>query len=546
MSTYTIEKAARGYIIRGDIPVSDLKAITDDAASHQFDIADAHISAHLGATMVLTSSAISRVWRAELGIKKQAAEQRSEKLKAMYAASFAAHEIRERGEGWYLLQRREGEYWHSEFWTKVVVGAQTSRPSLMTVFGDYEPTTFGNYSGPPSRIYHWMGRSNSLDYYVRQKASIGTDRDSAVSWDNGVALEGIADLIIQRREELIDEDEDPRNDATLAELWELTNSLDNQGEFDAARWALGHVEQEDLFEVGVVTSNRVYIAHAALGRLCDLLDSEEKASIHTSFSTEPMASISTDDALVGEQSEVPEAACLHTQFEIEADVLSGRSCAEEQADGNGPCGACQNCLRARIKDIEAASNLLQVGLAHSESRCQAMREELNAERTAPYSNSRIVDAYDKGVQAGRAQFLTSTWEHPEFWLASFDDDFDVSEEGTTREEAIDLALGSASSYDKTLYVARASWTDPAKLMPTAHAVLAVMEERKAEFAEPVSLYINKEQRVELTQMLASWARRSVGKRFWESGAGEEIALKWCDECEEICSGPYAACECVPL
>jgi len=41
-------------------------------------------------------------------------------------------------------------------------------------------------------------------------------------------------------------------------------------------------------------------------------------------------------------------------LEAEADVLSGRACAEEQEAGKGPCGACVRCLRARIKHLVAS------------------------------------------------------------------------------------------------------------------------------------------------------------------------------------------------
>jgi hypothetical protein len=44
------------------------------------------------------------------------------------------------------------------------------------------------------------------------------------------------------------------------------------------------------------------------------------------------------------------------KYKVEADVLSGRSCLEEQKKGNGPCGICKLCLRERIKYLQKAED----------------------------------------------------------------------------------------------------------------------------------------------------------------------------------------------
>ena len=41
------------------------------------------------------------------------------------------------------------------------------------------------------------------------------------------------------------------------------------------------------------------------------------------------------------------------EISIHLEVLDGTSCAQEQADGNGPCGICTSCLRARLEQAEA-------------------------------------------------------------------------------------------------------------------------------------------------------------------------------------------------
>lgn len=42
---------------------------------------------------------------------------------------------------------------------------------------------------------------------------------------------------------------------------------------------------------------------------------------------------------------------IFERFAAEADVLSGRSCRENQDQGRGPCGACVPCLHHRIKHL---------------------------------------------------------------------------------------------------------------------------------------------------------------------------------------------------
>lgn len=47
------------------------------------------------------------------------------------------------------------------------------------------------------------------------------------------------------------------------------------------------------------------------------------------------------------------------ELEAEVAVLSGTACAEEQAEGNGPCGACRTCRNKRIAELEAENAKLR-------------------------------------------------------------------------------------------------------------------------------------------------------------------------------------------
>lgn len=50
---------------------------------------------------------------------------------------------------------------------------------------------------------------------------------------------------------------------------------------------------------------------------------------------------------------------VYAEVVAEAEVYSGRACKEEQAAGNGPCGACPECYRKRIADLVAENKQLR-------------------------------------------------------------------------------------------------------------------------------------------------------------------------------------------
>ncbi len=66
----------------------------------------------------------------------------------------------------------------------------------------------------------------------------------------------------------------------------------------------------------------------------------------------------------------------------EIHVWSGKACEEEQAAGNGPCGACRYCLPRQYDDLDIANLRIQryeKMLANYERELQELRNERNAQ-----------------------------------------------------------------------------------------------------------------------------------------------------------------------
>ena len=130
----------------------------------------------------------------------------------------------------------------------------------LLVHGDVDAVIFGVCSGYKSwrDVLNWMNRA---DYgYAEEKASIGsTCSEMARGFDEEVALWKICDW---RRHGYIPDKESAR------EVWDLIQS----GDWHEAQNKLWSMD----FELGLatVTLPRVFMAQAAITRLCELLDAE--------------------------------------------------------------------------------------------------------------------------------------------------------------------------------------------------------------------------------------------------------------------------------
>lgn len=184
------------------------------------------------------------------------------------AKAFSRHVITKRGDDHrrWLLQRLYPD--GKPDWTFAAEVIVLEGGGLF-VGGDIDHVVFS--WGPPDPVarLRWMGECRDLDYYVRQKARIGTrDRQCVDVWESSVACEELKQHVADYDDAL--KDEEALQDALRA---------DTQQDFlDSAYKALGG-DACDAWDVvhdmGEVLAAPVIYAHAALARLCALLREEE-------------------------------------------------------------------------------------------------------------------------------------------------------------------------------------------------------------------------------------------------------------------------------
>lgn len=100
---------------------------------------------------------------------------------------------------------------------------------------------------------------------------------------------------------------------------------------------------------------------------------------------------------------------LIEELEAEVAVLSGTACAEEQAEGNGPCGACRTCRNKRITELEAENTKLRKCVAAADATSLQVGRILSGERWE--GDFRLVhadgmldlDGSDRDYRAARAE-----------------------------------------------------------------------------------------------------------------------------------------------
>lgn len=243
---------------------------------------------------------------------------------------FAKHVIASRGERrWRLQVRLPNGIWDPRFWVEVLV---LDGGKLM-VHGDVETVVFGRYTDSRSveATLRWIGRCTDIGYYVAQKAAIGTGEvvyernadvacyelatklhaallyaylefrpESDAEWldesstdDLSSADRGRQLLAVIREiawtlrvlgwiDEESDEDEESRvlrdahrsvrGKASAIEEIEYGNDIASVAE----RLGQDEDDHESYYDLGQTLGWRVYVAHAAVARLCDLLDAERE------------------------------------------------------------------------------------------------------------------------------------------------------------------------------------------------------------------------------------------------------------------------------
>lgn len=190
----------------------------------------------------------------------------NEELAANAKKAFERHELRRNDPDHWVIQRKhkDGNGWDSAFMASIVC----AEPSTLIVTGDIALVAFAYGPADPHARVRWMGRNKGIDSYVHEKACIGTtdggkllavyDADAARAW--------IRDCIADVRAE--DEDDVGAAADRIAGYEEALDLADEQHELLEHLYGMGEYE---IGHVGIVVKARLFYAHAALARLCDLL-----------------------------------------------------------------------------------------------------------------------------------------------------------------------------------------------------------------------------------------------------------------------------------
>lgn len=175
--------------------------------------------------------------------------------------AFAKHVITERSEGRWLLQRihKDGRP-ESTYATEIV---SVRRGTY--VGGDIAPVVFSTGYG--------LGESLSWSY-IGEKATIGMSSDKlTVRWEYELAHAELRTYIAERRAEAAEDGSTFEVDEDRLRL--ALRAYDRHDFLEHAS-ALDH-DWEAVGDMGEVLDARVIYAHAAMGRLCELLKAEEAA-----------------------------------------------------------------------------------------------------------------------------------------------------------------------------------------------------------------------------------------------------------------------------
>lgn len=201
---------------------------------------------------------------------------RDEQLRKMAQEALETHRITQAqryplGARW-LIQRPypDGKGFDWTMAAEIVVMAG----GRIVVWGDLYPVMFAHY-GPfkdPADVIRWMGGCKDLGYYVHQKATIGC-REVVDVWEADVALFQLQEMITPEEVERQERSEK----FVLAVEEAIEWHLEHRYEFLEYIYSkLDYDDYESVCHIGMVLSPRVYYAHAALTRLSQLLDQEEK------------------------------------------------------------------------------------------------------------------------------------------------------------------------------------------------------------------------------------------------------------------------------
>lgn len=223
-----------------------------------------------------TSSPLGKLYcnrdRTDEPAKLYNGSRRDVRLKFQATKAFESHQIVERSERSFLLQKpyEDGNGFRGDMGAEIFVGYW----GTIYVGGDIDSCVFAyGPKGVRERIA-WMGGTNDVSYYVAQKASIGTRNGSGPGMKTYDFNEAHDDL-----KQWLD---DNKGEGEHVKLTETIKQMIEDGipethpEMTDALFANHNYDEiEGLLDTGMVVEEKVYYCWAALRKLHQLLQEEE-------------------------------------------------------------------------------------------------------------------------------------------------------------------------------------------------------------------------------------------------------------------------------
>jgi hypothetical protein len=194
------------------------------------------------------------------------------------SSPFAEHQIVNRvltpELGSWLLKRPDPGA-NPDGYTNVLGCRITAADGLLTVTGDFYPTTFAYFGkGHPIACVRWMGSHDGVDSYVAEKARNGSGRDAVTEYDPELAREDLHEMLAD------DDADDPtekRADALQAGIDAMVTYEGREGVHEIIQAVLDEDAGlgESVWSIGRRPAKHLVLAIQALNRLVALLDAEQ-------------------------------------------------------------------------------------------------------------------------------------------------------------------------------------------------------------------------------------------------------------------------------
>ncbi len=152
----------------------------------------------------------------------------------------------------------------------------TAADGLLTVTGDFNPTTFAYFGkGTPLDCVRWMGSHEFVDSYVAEKAGNGSGRDGVTECDTELARENLRELMADHV------GDEPQVAAIQAGIDCIVFYEGREGVHEIIQAVLDEDPDlgESVWHIGRRPAKHLIFALQALNRLVALLDPEHPAEV---------------------------------------------------------------------------------------------------------------------------------------------------------------------------------------------------------------------------------------------------------------------------